>query len=136
MPPFTHAHGPSPQETAHRRQSSQGTLPTKLTALTPVAQVPRGAAQASVWKGMGEGPQPPASPHPEDVLSESSGGMETLSVLPSFTERAGASLVTSVLTWLWKEKGVTSQDSVGTGRPTVYQALSKLRPLHPKEPRL
>lgn len=85
---------------------------------------------------MGEGPQAPFSPHPEGVLSESSGGTETLSVLPSFTERTGASLVTSVLTWLWKEKGVTSQASVGTGRPTVYQALSKLRPLRPKEPRL
>ena len=66
---------------------------------------------------MGEGPQAPASPPPEGVLSESSGGTQALSVLPSFTEWAGASLVTSVLTWLWKEKG-GDQPRLGRDRET------------------
>ena len=48
----------------------------------------------------------------------------------------GCSLDTSVLSWLWEKEGLASQDSLGTGRQTVYQALSKHRPLHPKDTRL
>lgn len=95
---------------------------------------------------MGKGPWAPASLHPDSVLSESSGDTQTLSVLTSFTgggggrggwgQAGGASVDTSVLSWLWEEEGVASQDSSGSGRRTVYQALSKHRPLHPKDTQL
>lgn len=135
----------SPWETMDRRQSSQGTLPIKLTspALTLAVKTPREERRpprSREWE-KARGLQP--SFHPDSVLSESSGDTQTLSGSTSFTggrgaggRAGGASVDTPVLSWLWEEEGVASQDSLGTGRWTVYQALSKHRPLHPKDTQL
>lgn len=59
---------------------------------------------------MGKGPWTPASLHPDSVLSESSGDTQTLSVLTLIhwwpgRGGQGASVDTSVLSWLWEEEG-------------------------------